>query len=78
MTIKLLIFGVLSLVGAYFGLRYIIAQLEEIDTAMQIRLGLVEAKKMYELKYGFRSRVEELRIENNIGQLGFTQFRGRL
>lgn len=77
MISKFVLIGTLSLIGAYFGLRFLFNTLEEIDTAMQIRLGLIEAKKLHEERYGFRVRQEPIEVESEC-TIGFTQFRGRL
>ena len=73
-----LIIGTVALIGFLVVFKFLISQLEEIDTAMQIRKGLVEAKKIHEEKYGFRARVDEVGECNMEGVLDFTQFRGRL
>jgi hypothetical protein len=56
----------------------ILTSMQEMDTAMQIRKGLLNAQKMYKKQYEFKPRVLKLSISNRDGVLDFVQFRGRL
>ena len=69
---------VLTLIGAYFGLQYFIKLIKEADSIMKIRLRMIEAKKLYEKQYGFKSRTAEISLENKESLLSLIQFKGRL
>ena len=68
----------LTLTGAYFGLKYFIKLIKEADSIMQIRRGLIQSKKLYEQRYGFRARTTEISLENKESVLSLIQFKGRL
>lgn len=62
----------------FWSFEYFIDMVEDYDTNMLVRREELKLRKEYDEAYGFRKRVDHVNFCNNIGQLDFTQFRGRL
>lgn len=72
------VIGLIALIIFYVMFKKFVAFMEEYDTMMSIRKGLIEAKKLHEQRYGFKPRVDQVQVCNGEFVLDFTQFRGRL